>query len=514
MRRMHDDKEVVSKVKVENETLIVENAAGESKSYPLGGGGGSITPETLVTVLEGSETVVVDINETDDKVQVKLDQDVLDDIDAKAAIEDLADVAFSGDYDDLANKPTIPVVPTNVSEFTNDAGYITNAALSSYRTSAAQDIIDANKADTDDIPTATSDLTNDSGFITASDIPESDIFWATYNTTPYAEISAAVEDGKKLFCIYNDGYHGNEIYAFSGWDGSGVLAFNNIPNDTNALRTITLMASYITVNPDDEWTYTEKRAYTSAAVDEKVAAKSTVSVSATGTATDEVGYITIDGVEKKLPSGGGGSSYTFTNGLTESSGTVSWDLNDNIKRESNNKLIISTSSTIPSHTNINQNAAYIYTRDYDQGLCVGCYSDGGKISLDHADNFNRSSTYDTNHAMIYGTSNYTWNTGNSAIELSLEDYSSKSQNSILRFESNVAYPTNGDSNLYYRSGGGSSGYNPNCNLGTPDYKFNNGYFNGNILANNIPAAPTSDGNYVLKCSIVDGVATYSWEVQA
>ena len=32
---------------------------------------------------------------------------------------------FSGDYNDLTNRPTIPTVPTNVSAFTNDAGYIT-----------------------------------------------------------------------------------------------------------------------------------------------------------------------------------------------------------------------------------------------------------------------------------------------------------------------------------------------------------------------------------------------------
>lgn len=32
---------------------------------------------------------------------------------------------FSGDYNDLSNKPTIPTVPTNVSAFTNDAGYLT-----------------------------------------------------------------------------------------------------------------------------------------------------------------------------------------------------------------------------------------------------------------------------------------------------------------------------------------------------------------------------------------------------
>lgn len=34
-------------------------------------------------------------------------------------------VATSGSYNDLTNKPTIPTVPTNISAFTNDSGYIT-----------------------------------------------------------------------------------------------------------------------------------------------------------------------------------------------------------------------------------------------------------------------------------------------------------------------------------------------------------------------------------------------------
>ena len=42
------------------------------------------------------------------------------DISGKANISDLDDVAFSGDYSDLSN------VPTNVSSFTNDAGYLTS----------------------------------------------------------------------------------------------------------------------------------------------------------------------------------------------------------------------------------------------------------------------------------------------------------------------------------------------------------------------------------------------------
>lgn len=59
---------------------------------------------------------------------------------------DLKTVAFTGSYNDLSNKPTIPTVPTNVSAFTNDAGYLTShQSLSAYRTAAAQDTIDSGK---------------------------------------------------------------------------------------------------------------------------------------------------------------------------------------------------------------------------------------------------------------------------------------------------------------------------------------------------------------------------------
>lgn len=54
----------------------------------------------------------------------------------------------------------------NVSDLTNDAGYITNSALNWYATESYVDAWLANKADTEDIPTKTSDLTNDSWFIT------------------------------------------------------------------------------------------------------------------------------------------------------------------------------------------------------------------------------------------------------------------------------------------------------------------------------------------------------------
>lgn len=37
---------------------------------------------------------------------------------------DLSAVAYSGDYDDLLNKPVIPTVPENLSDFNNDCGFI------------------------------------------------------------------------------------------------------------------------------------------------------------------------------------------------------------------------------------------------------------------------------------------------------------------------------------------------------------------------------------------------------
>ena len=50
----------------------------------------------------------------------------------------------SAAVDYIKNKPTIPTVPTTVSSFTNDAGYITSAALSSYYTKTEIDAMIGN----------------------------------------------------------------------------------------------------------------------------------------------------------------------------------------------------------------------------------------------------------------------------------------------------------------------------------------------------------------------------------
>ena len=112
-------------------------------------------------------------------------------LNAKANTSSLANVATSGSYNDLSNKPTIPTVPTNVSAFTNDAGYITSVP-SEYVTETELSTAIAGKANTADlatvatsgsyedltnkptiptVPTNVSAFTNDAHYITASGAP-------------------------------------------------------------------------------------------------------------------------------------------------------------------------------------------------------------------------------------------------------------------------------------------------------------------------------------------------------
>ena len=118
----------------------------------------------------------------------------------------LAPVATTGNYNDLTNTPEIPTVPTNVSAFQNDAGYITVQNIQQYLPEIpAQVKSDWNELDTASaayiknkpvIPENMSDLEEDMGYITADDledlIPEvpeqvkSD--WAEYDTSSVAYI--------------------------------------------------------------------------------------------------------------------------------------------------------------------------------------------------------------------------------------------------------------------------------------------------------------------------------------
>lgn len=50
-------------------------------------------------------------------------------LDLSTPVEYLHKVAVTGDYNDLSNKPTIPTIPTTISSFTNDAGYLVSSDI-------------------------------------------------------------------------------------------------------------------------------------------------------------------------------------------------------------------------------------------------------------------------------------------------------------------------------------------------------------------------------------------------
>ncbi|MBO4587899.1 MAG: hypothetical protein J5711_03235 [Bacteroidales bacterium] len=79
---------------------------------------------------------------------------------------------FSGNYNDLTNKPTIPTLPTNVSDFTNDAGYLTSYSETDPVFSTwDKDYNDlTNKPTIPTVPTNVSAFTNDAGYLTENQI--------------------------------------------------------------------------------------------------------------------------------------------------------------------------------------------------------------------------------------------------------------------------------------------------------------------------------------------------------
>ena len=80
-----------------------------------------------------------------------------------------AAVGFSGDYNDLTNKPTIPTVPSNVSAFTNDAGYLTGYTETDPQFNAwnkdYNDLINTPQIPT--VPTNVSAFVNDVPYLTS-----------------------------------------------------------------------------------------------------------------------------------------------------------------------------------------------------------------------------------------------------------------------------------------------------------------------------------------------------------
>lgn len=151
--------------------------------------------KTTITLKTGTSAEVINahqdisgkVNGSDFEDTEQVVANALVDLDER--MNGLATIASTGDYDDLVNKPTIPTVPTNVSAFTNDAGYLTQHQslanyvqfndLASVATSGDYDDLSnkptlfsgdyndlTNKPTIPTVPTNVSAFTNDAGYLT------------------------------------------------------------------------------------------------------------------------------------------------------------------------------------------------------------------------------------------------------------------------------------------------------------------------------------------------------------
>ena len=115
-------------------------------------------------------------------------------------------VADEVDWENVINKPT------NVSYWTNDAGYVTSAAIPT-KTSDLDN--DSGFVTSADVPTKTSDLTNDSGFITNS-VSNLTNYYKKSETYTQGEVNSllsAITIPTKTSDLTNDGSDGTSTYV-------------------------------------------------------------------------------------------------------------------------------------------------------------------------------------------------------------------------------------------------------------------------------------------------------------
>lgn len=126
----------------------------------------------------GSENVELDLTdifnpsnyytatECDNKYQPKGDYTTLAEVEAEGYTK------FDGDYESLTNKPVIPTVPENVSEFNNDANYTTLEEVAAEGYSKFDGNYESleNKPVIPTVPENVSEFTNDAGYTTLEEV--------------------------------------------------------------------------------------------------------------------------------------------------------------------------------------------------------------------------------------------------------------------------------------------------------------------------------------------------------
>lgn len=132
--------------KAELESFYKENMVGSTG----GGGGGGITSGEVQSMIDESISGKADtsaVTSVDDALTAHTANTTVH-VTAQDKSNWNAKSDFSGDYNDLTNKPTIPTVPTSNTAFTNDAGYITSAQSQSAITAAVSGKVDTSTFNT------------------------------------------------------------------------------------------------------------------------------------------------------------------------------------------------------------------------------------------------------------------------------------------------------------------------------------------------------------------------------
>lgn len=105
-------------------TLVENTGGGTNAVKTVNNTAPDVNGNVTINIPTPTEQVNSDWNATSGKAQI-LNKPTL----FSGSYTDLTNkpVLFSGNYNDLTNKPTIPTVPTKVSAFTNDSGFIAEA---------------------------------------------------------------------------------------------------------------------------------------------------------------------------------------------------------------------------------------------------------------------------------------------------------------------------------------------------------------------------------------------------
>ena len=147
-----------------------------------------------------------------------------------------------------ANKSEIPTVPTNVSAFTNDAGYLTeHQSLDDYYTKTEVDTSlesKANKSEIPTVPTNVSAFTNDAGYLTEHQSldnyytkTESDGKYAT-QVVVNEEIAARINDVREVKATLESKADKSEIPNLNGYATEQWVGEQGYLTEHQSLKTI------------------------------------------------------------------------------------------------------------------------------------------------------------------------------------------------------------------------------------------------------------------------------------